>query len=65
MSETPKEKLEYRVLNHSEIAKRVQDDTAKNLVEVLNQLGAEGWEICFNLNQSSYLLKRRITGSGK
>ena len=54
--------IEYTVLNMSEIATKIKAGNASaSIVSVLNEYGAQGWEVVTRLTDASFLLKRPKT----
>ncbi|NJM09379.1 MAG: hypothetical protein HC883_00305 [Bdellovibrionaceae bacterium] len=52
------EKVEYRILNMSEVEARLKKDKV-SLIDILNELGKEGWTFCAKLKESSWILMRK------
>lgn len=53
-------KFEYKILNLSEVDKLSKADKTRktNFISVINDWGAQGWELMFKFKDSSYIFKR-------
>ena len=58
-TETPKTKWEYKIVILGTLKFASSENEKKYITEILNEYGADGWEVCgFELDR--YLLKRKI-----
>lgn len=65
--------VEYKVFNLSEVTVRNKSFEVKKgerpmgispitMIDIMNEHGAQGWEICLRLNDNAFLMKRLCVG---
>ena len=58
-TETPKTKWEYKIVILGTLKFASSENEKKYITEILNEYGADGWEVC-GVELDRYLLKRKI-----
>jgi len=56
-------KFEYKIFNMSECSERLIEDKKterRNIVQVLNQHGENGWQVIQKIKDTSFLMMREI-----
>ena len=58
-NESPKTKWEYKIIILGTLKFASTESEMKDITELLNEYGADGWEVC-SVELDKYLLKRKI-----